>query len=192
MSEAQRGRTPIKVVYGEQNVKNPNIIVLRIANAGRREIRVDDFDQPITVQFKDSRLLALDVIGQSSAGMTISFKVDTGHPNRVLLNPMLLNAGEWIDLQFLTDGAIEEPSVTARIVGQTGEPFDVTAASWQGSDVMRRETAVLTLAILGIGGIIAATSPPEKWLVGLIVLGTIYPFTMFTLIMANRSARRTK
>lgn len=182
---------PLKVVYGERNVENPNIIVLRISNAGIREIRVDDFDRPITVQFKDSKLLALDVIGQSSPSMTISFKVDTSHPNRVLLNPLLLNTREWIELQFLTDGPIERPPVTARIVGQTGVPFDIRAVPWHRGDIVSGATIFLTLLIIAGSVLMATISAPKQLPIILIGFLVLYGYAMYATVMANRVSRRT-
>src|SRR5665647_659487 len=112
----------LKVVYGEREVDNPNIIVLRIANAGREEIRADDFTRQITVAFRRSKLLARDVINKSSEDIDVTFKVDTSAPNEVTVNPLLLNAGEWIEIQCVTDGPIERPPLRARIAGQTREP----------------------------------------------------------------------
>jgi hypothetical protein len=122
VTPAELNKLRLRVVYGERNIDDPNIIVLRILNAGHQEIREDDFDRPITIEFKESQLLALDVIGQSSPSMEVSFKLDTSAPNRVTLNPLLLNVGDWLELQFVTDGDIEQPSIGARIAGQTMEP----------------------------------------------------------------------
>lgn len=123
MSATQRDRLQqLKLVFGGREVRHPNIIVLRISNAGREEIRADDFTRPITIVFKRSKLLTRDVINQSSQDMDLTLKVDTSLPDEVTVNPLLLNAGEWIEIQFVTDGPVEKPPVRARIAGQTKEP----------------------------------------------------------------------
>jgi len=192
VTPAQLNKLRLRVVYGELDVDNPNIIVLRISNAGRQEIRVGDFDRPITVEFKQSQLLALNVIGQSTPSMKVSFKVDSLAPNRVTLNPLLLNAGEWVELQFVTDGDIERPPVGARIVGQTGEPFDIRAAVWQRSDVMTLATAVVTVIMLLMVISIMVTMPSGRWPSSIGLFFLVYGYFMFTGIMANRKVRRSR
>jgi hypothetical protein len=170
VSPLQRDRlNQLKVVYVEREVENPNIIVLRIANAGREEIRADDFTRQITILFKQSKLLARDVIDRSSEDIDVTFKVDTSAPNEVAVNPLLLNAGEWIEIQCVTDGPIERPPLRARIAGQTREPANLAvvqhkrtkrvllgglicsfiAAVVSGSFVVSQGTGIGNLAALG-------------------------------------------
>jgi hypothetical protein len=188
--ESQRGSLPLNVVYRGQEVVNANIIVLRIYNAGRREIPKGDFDGPIAIEFRSSKLLTVDVIAQSSPSMIVSYKVDISAPNKVTLNRMLLNAGEWIDLQFLTDGGIEKPPVTARIVGQTGEPFDIAAASWHHSDIVTVSIILLNAIIIMFGVFWFDFIPSKRWSVIVISLVVLYSFAMYASVTTNRTTRR--
>lgn len=191
-TQAQRDRLPLKVVYGAQDVDNPNIIILRISNAGRQEIRVDDYDRPITIDFKKSKLLALDVIGQSSPSMSVTFRINTSVPNRVTLNPILLNAEEWIDLQFVTDGDIERPPVEARIVGQTNDPFDIRAVRWQRSDFVTGLNILLTVIIIIGGGLLSINSESGQRPVFIILFLLLYVFALYATVVSNRLARRSE
>ena len=174
-------RHQLKVVYGEREVENPNIIVLRIANAGREEIRADDFTRQITIAFRHSKLLARDVINQSSEDIDVTLKVDTSAPNEVTVNPLLLNAGEWIEIQCVTDGPIERPPLRARIAGQTREPtslavvqsmrtlrvlaglliFSIIAVMVSGSFVLSQSHGIYKLAVVlvlgGLGGYLSSS-----------------------------------
>jgi hypothetical protein len=158
VSKTGRHQLPVKVMYGEDVVENPNLIVLRIANGGRQEIRKDDFDRPITIEFRESGLLALDVIDKSTPNMNITFKVDTTAPNKVTVNPLLLNEGDWLDLQFVTDGSIEEPSLQSRIAGQTGEPFNRPALREKRSIIVAFGVFTLLLGFT-LGGLPLTPEP---------------------------------
>lgn len=41
------------------------------------------------------------------------------------LQPLLLNQGEWFDVQLISDGPVEEPAINARIAGVTGKLADM-------------------------------------------------------------------
>jgi hypothetical protein len=57
----------------------------------------------------------------------IDVKLERTSPTSVAFTPSLLNAGEWIEFQFVTDGPIEIPKVHLRIAGHDGQPGDVAA-----------------------------------------------------------------
>lgn len=189
VTQAQRNRLPLKVVYGEQDVDDPNIIILRILNAGGQAIEVGDFDRPITIEFKESKLLALDVIAQSSKGMSITFKVDTSAPNRVTLNPMLLNAGEWVELQFVTDGNVEQPPIEARIVGQTMEPFDIRAAPLQLRDFVN--APIISLIVITVAATVVILVSTLNGKLPFIMIGFILVF-IYVLCASVNVIRQTR
>lgn len=122
-----KGRSlPLKVVYDGQEVSSPNIIVMKIGNAGKSEITAEDYDGPVRIQFNKSSLLACDVSGRLNEQITASVLKDTS--SSVVVEPTLLNPGEWIILQFVTDGPLEIPTVHARVAGQTSPVNDVAKA----------------------------------------------------------------
>lgn len=121
-----KGRSlPLKVVYEEQEVYSPNLIVLRLGNAGKAEIRPSDYDGLVRVEFSKGRMLACDISRKLNEQIVAEVTRDT--PMSVTVAPSLLNAGEWIDLQFITDGPVETPKVSARIAGETNPAGDVAA-----------------------------------------------------------------
>ncbi|MCT9868726.1 hypothetical protein [Paenarthrobacter aurescens] len=121
-----KGRSlPLQVVYGGEEVYSPNLIVLRLGNAGKAEIRPDDYDGPVRVDFSKGRMLACDVSRKLNEKIEVEVTRDT--PMSVTVAPSLLNAGEWVDLHFITDGPVETPAVSARIAGETSAAGDVVA-----------------------------------------------------------------
>lgn len=121
-----KGRSlPLRVVYDGEEVYSPNIIVLRVGNAGKAEIKPDDYDGPVRVEFTKGRLLAFDVSEKLNDRISIQLTQDS--PMSVTVVPSLLNGGEWVNLQFITDGPIETPKVSARIAGESSLAGDVVA-----------------------------------------------------------------
>jgi hypothetical protein len=99
----QRGKHPLKLVYGSQDVTAPYITVLRVGNLGSEEVEADDFDLPITIDFPKGKLLAYEEIDKSKPTIKPEFSQETDNPNRITLKPLLLNGHEWIDIQFVSD-----------------------------------------------------------------------------------------
>ena len=123
---------PLKVVYDDLEVDSPNIVVLRVGNSGKAEIHGDDFDGPVRIEFNESRLLAASVSRKLDESINIDIVRDGD--KSVSFTPRLLNVGEWVELQFVTDGLLEVPKVHARVAGQNGGSLDVTQARkkvWQ-------------------------------------------------------------
>lgn len=78
------------------------------------------------IDFTKGSLLACDVSGQ----LHEHIKVDVVKESElsVAVTFSLLNPGEWVNLQFITDGPLEVPQVHARIAGQSGPVGDVVKA----------------------------------------------------------------
>lgn len=149
-----KGRSlPLKVVFDGEDVYSPNIVVLRLGNAGKKEIRSEDFDGPVRVSFDKGRLLATSVSNTSVEGIT--YDLDTSQENEIRIEPKLLNPREWLDIQFVTDGPLEEPRVFARVAGQLNDI----------QDVERARARVWGPVLVG-GMLIAAGVPIVLWLSG--------------------------
>lgn len=114
---------PLQVVYDGREVSSPNIIVLRVGNTGKAEIRAQDYDGLVEMEFRSSHILSSTVSGQSDDAITVDLGMEGR--NAVTFSPPLLNPGEWIELQFVTDGPLEIPKIHSRVAGQSGTASDV-------------------------------------------------------------------
>lgn len=110
---------PMQVVINEETVTNPNLVVVRIHNLGKSEIRDVDFDGPIQIAFRKSRLVSVYVGSDTSLN---GFTIEGG---LLTFTPTLLNPGEWIELQIVNDGRLENPAIKARIAGLSGPMINV-------------------------------------------------------------------
>jgi hypothetical protein len=118
ISATEDQREDLSVVYRGRSVNNPYIMIIRITNVGKQEIREADFTEPISIDFGTAELLANDVIGKSNPKLKGRFAVDTSEPNLVKFTPELLNRDEWVEFQFVTDGVPGQPIVDTRFAGQ--------------------------------------------------------------------------
>lgn len=98
---------PLSVVYDGQDVVSPNVVIIRTGNLGKAALRAHDFDGPVRIEFQKSRLLAASITDASATD--IAPELNQTDMNSVSFTPSLLNAGEWINLQFVTDGPLEAP-----------------------------------------------------------------------------------
>jgi hypothetical protein len=118
-----KDRERLKVVYKneedrEREVNNPNILVLWIGNTGRKPITKSDFENDISIQFNQSELLSAEVGSVRDDAIAPNIEIDRDHPNVVWLKPLLLKPREWLELQFLTDGSLQYPTIKARFAGK--------------------------------------------------------------------------
>jgi hypothetical protein len=135
---------PLTVEYDGLPVESPNIVVVRVGNTGKAELRAQDFDGPVRLEFARSILMSASVSKKLDESITVDFvRAD----DSISFTPTLLNAGEWIEFQFVTNGDLEAPSIHARVAGQDGRVLDVD----------KRKRAWEPWAVVGL--LIATMSP---------------------------------
>jgi hypothetical protein len=111
-------RKQLKVFYQDVKLDNPNIVVVRLGNLGRKPILSADLDsKPITIDYGNSRVLASEVVQRSKRDLDEHVEIDPDQSNLVIIKPQLFRSREWFDLQCLTDGDLDAPSVSARFSG---------------------------------------------------------------------------
>ena len=102
-----------------RRLKNPNVTLIRIGNAGEQPIVSEDFrGTPIRINFEPACILARRHTDKQNPDISLIWSTDTGS-TYTGVTPELLNPGEWFELQFRTDGGVVEPQVSARVVGET-------------------------------------------------------------------------
>jgi hypothetical protein len=142
----ERGR--LKVLYDGDPVDEPNIIVVRLGNTGKREILGTDFPEPIRLDFRGANVLTVQGVRCSNPGIAAQCIEDpTEPPSVVLLRPELLNSGEWLDMKFVTDGELKKPKIDVRFAGQSDQAADLRRRRHR---VGRITGGLLLLAFLGL------------------------------------------
>jgi hypothetical protein len=70
----ERGR--LEVLHDGDPVDEPNIIIVRLGNTGKREILEADFPYPIRLDFDAARVLTIQSMGGSDPGMSLAWRKD--------------------------------------------------------------------------------------------------------------------
>jgi hypothetical protein len=109
----------LRVMYGRRKLDDPHIIVVRVANDGKVEVRPEDWQEPFTLN-TGSEIIDSDVVDTSSKSINASIIGRELH--KIYCNKMLMNAGEWFDVQMLVDGPGGISDASARIAGATLTP----------------------------------------------------------------------
>jgi hypothetical protein len=102
------------VMYGDRRLDNPYLAVVRVTNAGKVEVRAEDWQEPITLK-TNSEIIDSGVVGTSSDGLRAD--IINREEHSVSCSKVLLNQGEWFDIQMLVDGSDGISDVSARIAG---------------------------------------------------------------------------
>jgi hypothetical protein len=208
----------LKVVYGQEEVKDPRVTEIRFKNTGKQVIETDDFIEPVIMRRPNSRILDFDVVEESDNHLVDKIEIvmpepdtpdpDTPHPDtadpdtaeHVRLVPRTLNSGDWFTVQLVYDGGGSSSDMvfTTRIRGQTRK----IAAFTPESDVVRRRMRVsmaiagLVLAvILTCASIVSPFGTVFKTALllaafGCLVLGSFGLFALITTQIALISTRR--
>lgn len=154
------GHLPLKVVFDGKNVSSPIISQVKLGNTGKIELKSDDFDGPVKIGFANSDILQIRISGRSTEDINPAVSKDT--PKSISFTPALLNPGEWIEYQLITDGDLETPTVRARVAGH-----GVSAIHDQAQLTTRRQiVGVATLfggLLLGLMLTLLASGEAKNW-----------------------------
>jgi hypothetical protein len=107
------------VKYGDRSLADPYLVVVRVANGGKVEIRPDDWEELLSFS-TGSEIVDSGVVGTSSKDLRVD--INLMETNCVTVDRMLLNPGEWFDIQMFVDGPGGVTEVSARIAGAKLEP----------------------------------------------------------------------
>lgn len=141
------------VYWRNTKVSSPRILILRIQNTGREAIRSQDFEGNIHISFETTARVLLALISDTSPNLPrpslIQVMPDEGRTNNLDVEPLLLNSGEWFDIQCLIDGSASYPCIECRFADQTREMK--RGRDWAIGDWTKRNKHILSLdAAIGI------------------------------------------
>jgi hypothetical protein len=96
-------------------LKDPRIVDYRIRNTGKRAIDADDFKNPIEVKTSEGSVVDVLVTRVSHEGVLRLGSILSSSHEVGVFTPTLMNPGDWIDIQVITEGCPEPPELTAWI-----------------------------------------------------------------------------
>jgi hypothetical protein len=118
-SASPRLSLPLQLHYGDELIKDPFLLALRIENTGKVAIVESDYVAPILVICEDQVPFDGFVSDSCPGGLDLATLQDSPDTSLLRLKPKLLNAGDWFELQLLCDGDPGRVVVTARFSDQT-------------------------------------------------------------------------
>jgi hypothetical protein len=152
----------LQVSYEGSVVRNPRLVVVRFINTGKSEIRRDDFEGALQLSIaEDSKVVSAEVSDYQPKSLSPMVKLSSTH--EVEIDPLLLNAGDWVELRLLIDGEKPNPQVNGRIAGVRTinivkfDPTSVTQRTLRMTGVVIGFTVILTTLVQ------AALSILERW-----------------------------
>lgn len=105
----------IKMLVGEELLENPWVVSTRITNSGTSPIESKDVDQPLRIEFPDSKIVLVNTPNKSDP--LIDSKI-TFKDSIATINHGLLNQSDWFEIDFILNNKPSSiPSITSRIVG---------------------------------------------------------------------------
>lgn len=190
------GHLPLTVVFAGKDFSSPAISQVRLGNTGKIELKSDDFDGPVRIGFNSSDILQIRISGRSSDAINPSVSKDT--PKSICFTPTLLNPGEWIEYQLIKDGALEAPTVHARVAGHGSASIDSLAQRRKRLEttglIMLFGGMVLVLITFWLGQEIRSWLTPICW--GIVIVGGITTnrasASVWTKLPKAKKAKRAK
>ena len=74
----------VRVLFGELEVSNPTLVLVRMVNAGREPLRATDYETPVRIQFgKDTRVLSAEVDAVAPDNLTVDFSLCEAPDSRI-------------------------------------------------------------------------------------------------------------
>ena len=104
----------LHVMYGQLQLKDPHLVVVRVTNDGKVEVRPEDWEEPFKLR-TESEIIDSGIVGRSSEDLNASIVNRELH--EVSCSKLLLNKDEWFDIQMLVDGSGGALNASARIAG---------------------------------------------------------------------------
>lgn len=150
-------RDDISITFQGIPVSNLDLLALTVVNTGRSPIRSEDFVEPFKFSFSDStQILSAAVAGTEPDSLDPQLELK---PSAIGLKPLLLNAGDKIELRFLLSNFDRQVAAGGRVVGVS-----------KIGEVVLSKTRHLLFAIVGTASATVASLPhmavkplPEGW-----------------------------
>ena len=136
----------LQILFNGRQVEDPWLFILRLINTGNVPIESRDYEHPVTISFGEkAQILTAELTQTNPKRLTVQFNNDG---TRVLIDPCLLNHGDWFTLRMLVARpSMEEMRIDGRIVG--------VKEIRKAPEIPRRYVALVisSFILIGVGGI---------------------------------------
>lgn len=194
-----RVATELVVSFDGRVVEDPSLTVLRLVSSGALGIPADTFEGPVTITLHGSTSIvsaSVSAIRPDSLPVVL-----TSAGNQIHIEPLLLNPGDFIEVQALAAGQPTQVSVDGRITdvlpkrrtslpyppgsGPEGQMVGMDKFMWSVPELV---LALLTYIFISIARL--STTATIAWAVAATVLFfVIYPLQVRRLVRRRRNWR---
>jgi len=158
----RNARFPMGVTYRGTALSQPRLLVLAIANVGNVPVEADDYESPLRVELRRTRVLDAAV----SRTYPQDLRAELVHSDDALeLRPLLMNPGDSVEVQCLLDGPLGSQDIVpgGRISGVAFVPLlSVPRTSWDQPYRVPRLETVISIAAAGLLSALLAW-PAWEW-----------------------------
>jgi len=106
----------IEMLFNEEVVRDIHLAVVRIVNSGNVSIKANDYERPLSLNFGEkSRVLSAEVSETVPSSLHATVRLDGA--NKVVVEPVLLNAKDSFKVKVLVSQPNEQVKVDARVEG---------------------------------------------------------------------------
>ena len=178
-AHARRLGSSLRLEFAGLEVVDPRILTIRIRNSGTRAIVSDDYETPICIEYEKNPPIDVSVVACAPDSGLSNLKEDpevrpaSAH---VAYLPSLMNAGEWFDVQLLSDGPHGEIRVTARFANQDRPMRDLADSLALLS--FGRGTIFGVAALVVVAGVVVAVTSDNA------VVGFMVSFTASAIVVS--------
>lgn len=144
----------VKILFDGNPVEDINLLVLKVWNPGRVAVKRDDFDEPITFEFGERKVVASDILSMEPANLIDTKDIKTFFTlgsESVELQKFLLNPKEEISLKVLLTGPPYKVSGRARIVDGK-----ITEFNPNNQPVIIRYRTAITFSVVALTILVAS------------------------------------
>ena len=94
-------------------VDNLHLLVYGLKNSGQCAIRPSDWEQHLSISFDLGKVVSAEIASQRPSNIGAELTISN---SKIILKPLLLNAGDQFLIQVLLSSAQPMPSINARVV----------------------------------------------------------------------------
>lgn len=143
----------IKVFFGETQIKNPSILILKLTNTSKAAIGANDFETPFVFTCPKAKILE---VNSNSIIKNLQLKHQSSE-TEITIEPLLLNPKDSFTIKILLDNSIEDDdfNFSARIK-------DIKEIKRVADGLSFLEYFVIILVSIGFFALVRIT--PDIWL----------------------------
>jgi hypothetical protein len=117
LTVASEIKEELKISYKGSPIQELNIFEIKFLNNGRDEIRKEDYEVPLEILFPNVKtFFSVEMSNCNPDDLKLLLHVE-GSNKKVIVDPLLLNPGDFFTVKFLFNGESDNYKIFARIAG---------------------------------------------------------------------------